>query len=229
MALGELGGFFFVEDGSVAGKNGDIAAVVEIVEAEGTFAASDDRKIASGDAKIVLARRIDIKGCGALAENQARGAGAVIERKVVKFENGVCVEKGHRAIFEFDFGATVVGGQNVALADGQIGLRFFPNGFLIGERVAFGFARKAHIALNEAEADDACVARIGGRWAGAERKSDEKSARSEVTERGAIRHVSPPSGTLTELLSSKTEGSEDRLRPSDPEAMFSPEGDGVKS
>ena len=117
VALGELRGFFFVQDGGMAGENRDSAAVVEIVEAEGAFAVRDHGEITAGHAEIVLAGGIHVEGSGTLTENETRGASTVIERKVVKFEDGVRVEKSHRAIFEFDFGAAGVGGHNVALPD----------------------------------------------------------------------------------------------------------------
>ena len=102
-----------------------------------------------------------------MAENQTGGAGAIIEREIEEFENRVLVEKGHGAIFEFDFGAAVIRSKHVALTDGQIGLGRFPLCFLVGERVAMSFSCKAYIALDETEADDPGMARVCCRRLGA--------------------------------------------------------------
>ena len=118
LALAEFGGFFFVQNGSVAGENVDVAAVVKIVDSERTFAAGFDREIAAGDAEIIAVCRIHVEGSGALAEDQTGGAGAIVQRKVVKLENRVFIEKGHRAILKLHLGAAVIRGQHVALTDG---------------------------------------------------------------------------------------------------------------
>jgi len=98
-----------------------------------------------------------------LAEDQTGGARAIIERKIEEFENRVLVEKGHRAIFEFDFGAAIVRGNHVALTDGQVRLGRFPLCLLVGQRVAMGFPGKAHITLDQTEADNPGMARVGRR------------------------------------------------------------------
>jgi len=139
---------FFVHNGSVAGKHVHVAAVVKIVDSEGTFAAGFDREIAAGDAEIIVVCGVHVEGSGALAEDQTGGAGAIVQRKVVKLENRVFIEKRHRAILKLHLGAAVIRGQHVALTDGQIGLGRFPLCFLVGERVAMRFSCKAHIALD---------------------------------------------------------------------------------
>lgn len=185
----------------MAGQNSDIAAVVKIVDAEGALTAGHNGEIATGDAKIFPIYGVDIKGSRALAEDQARGAGAIIERKIVKLKNCVFVEKGHRAILKFDFGTAIVRGKNVALADRQICLRLFPDSLLIRERVSLGFAGKAHVTLNEAEANDPGVAGAGECRMDSDEKNEEKGEGKDRTKQGAGYHVSPPSGTLAELLS----------------------------
>lgn len=196
LALGERSSVLLMKDGGVAREDGDVAAIVKIVDAEGTFAASDDRKIAAGYAEIVILRGIDVERSGALAENQARGAGAVVQGKIVELKNGVGAEESHGAILKFDFSTAIVGGENIALADGQIGRGGFPNGLLIGEGVAMSFAREAHIALDETEANDSCVAGVSRCGTGASRKSEEQRKRNYGAKRTARSHVSPPSGTL---------------------------------
>jgi len=148
LALAKLRGFFLVQYGSVARQNIDVAAIVKIVDAEGPLAAGLNREIAAGHAEIIAAGGVYVERSGALPENQTGSAGAVIERKIEEFENRVLVQKGHRAIFEFDFGAAMVRGNHVALTDGQVGLGRFPLCLLVGERVAMSSSRKTHIAFD---------------------------------------------------------------------------------
>ena len=205
----------------MAGQNSDIAAIVKIVDAEGAFPAGHHGEIAAGDAKVFPIYGVHIKGSRALAEDQARGAGAILERKIVKLENGVFVEKGHSAILKFDFGTAIVGGKNVTLADRQICLGLLPDSLLIRERVSLGLAGKAHVTLNEAEANDPGVAGAGECRLDADGKNEEKGEGKDRTKQGAGSHVSPPSGTLAELLSRKTDGRRVRLRPCDSVAIVS--------
>jgi hypothetical protein len=127
-----------------------------------------------------------------LAKNQARGPRTIVERKVEKLNNGVLVEESHGAILKFDFGAAIVRGKNVALADGKIRLRRFPNRLLIRERVSMSFSRKAHITLDNTQANDAGVARIGDRRLDAGRESEGESEGKGRTKCVARSHVSPP-------------------------------------
>ncbi len=160
LALAELRGFLLVQDRGVAGEDVDVAAVVKVVEAEGALAGGLNRKVAAGDAEIVSACGIYVEGSGALAENQARGACAIFERKIEELENGVFVEKSHCAVFKLDLSAAIVGGKHVALTDGEIGLGSFPLCLLVRERISLGFSSKTHIALNKTEANNTGVAGV---------------------------------------------------------------------
>lgn len=200
LTLAERSRIFVVEDGSAAGQNSDVAAVVEIVDAERGLAPSDDREVATRHAEVVTARGIYIEGSGTLAKDKPSGSGSIVERKIVKLENRIFVQKSHCAIFKFNFGAAVVGSKNVTLAEGEIGFRFFPNGFLIGERVAMSVSSETHVTLHKAEANDAGMAGIGESGADAQRESEEQGERKEETKRAAGSHVSPPSGTQANLL-----------------------------
>lgn len=212
----------------MARENGDSSAIIKIIEPEGTFAVGYDSEIGAGDAKVVIAGRIHVEGSRALAENQTSNAGAVFQGKIIKFENGVGVEKSGGAIFKFDFGTPIVGCQNVALADRQIGFRPFPDSFLIRQWIAVGLSGEADITLNETEANDTGMAGIGGRGLDSCRKNEEQRGRKKRDKRGAVCHVSPPWGTLAELLTCKTDGKQDRLRPCDAVAMVSPGAAPVK-
>ena len=198
LAFAERSSFFFVKDGDVAGEGLHVAAIVKVVDAEGAFAAALDGEIATGHAEIVAGREIDVEGSGALTENEACGARAVLERKIEKFENGVFVQESHGAIFKFDFGAAAaVRGDYIALADGQVRLRRFPYGLLIGEGVAVGVAREAHIALDDAEANNAGVTGVGSGGLRLETsQKSQKRNRKDGPESGLGSHESPPSVTL---------------------------------
>lgn len=150
---------FLVKDGNAACQDGDIAAVVKIVDAERAFAGGNNGEVAAGHTEIILAERIDVERSGTLTENEARSASAVIQRKIVKLENGVGIEEGHGSIFKFHFGTAFVGGEDVTLADGEIRLGLFPNRLCIGERVAMGFTSETHIPLDHTDADDSGVTR----------------------------------------------------------------------
>src|SRR5713101_280733 len=163
LAFFERGGVVLVSNVDVALEDVDVAAVIEIVHAEASAAGGFDSEIATGDAEVVAAAGIDVERCRALAKNQARRARAVIQRKIVELKDRVFTQEGHGAIFKFNFSAALVRGNDVALANGKIEHGGLPDGFLVGEGVAVGIAREAHIALNEAEADNAGVARIGDR------------------------------------------------------------------
>ena len=103
----------------MAGADVDGAAVVKIIEAEGGVRGGLDGEVAAGDAEII-GGGIHVERSGALANNEAGGARAVVEREIVKLEDGVLVEEGHGAIFKFDGGAAAIRGQDVALADRKI-------------------------------------------------------------------------------------------------------------
>ena len=181
-----------MQDGSVTRQHFHVAAIVKIVDAEGAFTAGFDREVAPRDAEVIAIRGIHVEGSRALAKNQARGPRTIVERKVEKLNNGVLVEESHRAILKFDFGAAIVRGKNVALADGKIRLRRFPNRLLIRERVSMSFSRKAHITLDNTQANDAGVARIGDRRLDAGRESEGESEGKDRTKCVAGSHVSPP-------------------------------------
>ena len=155
-------------------RTSTIASIVIVVEAEGALAVSLDCEVAACHAEIIVVGGIHVERSGALAENQTCGARAIIERKIEKFENGVLVEESHRAIFKFDLGAAVVGGDHVALTDWQVRLGCFPLCLLIRERIAVGFSSKAHIALDEAKANDAGVTGVCGRRMDAHQESEER-------------------------------------------------------
>ncbi len=147
-----------------------------------------DAEVAAGDAEIVAIAGIDREGCGALAQNQARGLGAVFEREIEELENGVFADQRERAVFKFDFGAAVAGGDDEALANGEIELGVLPhNVFFAGERVAFDVAGETHFALDIADANNSDVTDVGrsGRSAGKSsdkeecEKTDENKMRNE--------------------------------------------------
>ncbi len=174
LALRERGGLVFAQDGNLALENIHRTAVVEIVDAETGAASGLDGKVSAGHAEVVSIRGIDVKGRGTLTQYQASGLGAIFQGEIVELENGVLGEKGHGAVLKFNLGAALVGGQDVALANGQIELGSFPGGIGIGERVALNVACKAHIALDEAQADDPCVTGIReGRMGGGKKQGKE--------------------------------------------------------
>ena len=113
------GVLILAEDFDMAGADVDGAAVVKIIEAEGGVRGGLDGEVAAGDAEII-GGGIHVERSGALANNEAGGARAVVEREIVKLEDGVLVEEGHGAIFKFDGGAAAIRGQDVALADRKI-------------------------------------------------------------------------------------------------------------
>ena len=84
-----------------------------------------------------------------MAENQTRGAGTIVKRKIEEFENRVLIEKSHCTIFKFDLSAAIIRGKHIALTDRQVGLSRFPLSFLVRERVAMSLSSKAHVALDE--------------------------------------------------------------------------------
>jgi len=188
-----------MKDGGAAGQDVDVTSVVIIVEPEGAFAVGFDREIAASHAEIIAARWIHVEGSGALAENQTRGTRAIIERKVEKLKNGVLVEKGHGAVLKFDFGAAVVRGNHVPLADRQVGLGLLPLCRLVSEGISMGLSRKAHIALHETEPNDTGVAGVCGGRMDTGQKGEEQEGKDR-TKSGAKTHVSPPSATLAEQL-----------------------------
>lgn len=171
-------------------QNIHITAVVKIVEAEGAFAAGFDGEIAPGNAEIIAVCRIDIERSGTLAENQTSGAGTILERKVVELKNGVLVEESHRAVLKFDLGTAIVRSEHIALTNGEVGLRRFPDSFLIRKRVTVGLSSKSHIALDETQANDTGMAGIGGRRMDTGKTDDERQGEKR-TKRGAVGHMSP--------------------------------------
>ena len=80
LALFEPRSLVLVKNGDMALHGFDRAAVIVIVQPETASAVGFHREIAAGNAEVVLTRRIDIEGSAALAEDQARGACAVIQR-----------------------------------------------------------------------------------------------------------------------------------------------------
>lgn len=121
LALGECGdGVIFAEDVDVARENIDGAAIVEIIQAEGGASSGFGGEIAAGNTEIIAAGRIDVEGSGSLAEDETRGVRAIVEREIEKLDDGIFVEEGHGTIFKFDSGAAVVGGENVALTNGEV-------------------------------------------------------------------------------------------------------------
>lgn len=157
----------------MAGQDVHITAVVKIVEAEGTFAAGFDGEIAPRDAEIIATCGINIERSGALTEHQTCSAGTILERKVVELKDGVLVEESHRAVLKFDFGPAVVCSKHIPLADGEVGLRRFPDCFLVRKRVSVSLSSKAYIALNETQANDTGMTGIGGRRMDTDKTSDE--------------------------------------------------------
>ena len=120
LSFGQGGGVLILaEDFDMAGDDVDGAAVVKIIEAEGGVRGGLGGEVAARDAEII-GGRINVERSGALANNEAGGASAVIEREIVKLKDGVLVEEGHGAIFKFDGGAAVIRGQDVALTDREI-------------------------------------------------------------------------------------------------------------
>src|SRR6266852_9040259 len=151
----------------------DLASVVIVIQPETASAVRFHREITAGHTEIVVARRIDIKRSTTLAKQQARGARPVFQREVVKLEHRVFFEKGHRAIFEFDVRPPLVRGKDVPLADGQVQFGGLPSCLGAGQRVAMRLPGEADITLNEAQADDASMARI---------RSDRRSSSTQRTE-----------------------------------------------
>src|SRR6267142_7104513 len=177
----------------------DRASVVIIIQPETAPAVRFHREIAAGHAEIVVARRIDVKRGTTLAKQQARGACAVFQREIVKLEHRVFFEEGHGAIFEFDFRPPLVRGKDVPLADGQVQFGALPSCLGAGQRVAMRLPGEADITLNEAQADDASMARIRSDRLNSSPKrteQDQQQGRDQFTEN----HVYPLTGTLPKSL-----------------------------
>ncbi len=83
-----------------------------------------------------------------------------MERKIVKLENCVFLQESHGAVLEFDFGATVVGGKNVTMADGQIECGSLPDRVRISKRVTVHLPGEPDVTVHKAQPDDAGMARI---------------------------------------------------------------------
>src|SRR5271168_1819022 len=176
LAFGQRRGNFLVEDGDAAGEHVDVAAIVKIVHAKRGAGGGFDGEVAAGDAEIVVACVVDVERSAALTKDQTGDERAVIESEIIKLQDGLFAEKGHGAILEFHFGAAVIGGHDVAFADGKIGFGGLPgNGLGIGQRVASNITGETHIALHEAEANDAGVAGIcGGGMNSSEKQAEKK-------------------------------------------------------
>src|SRR6266567_3464122 len=105
LAFFEARGFFLVKNGDATGDIFDGAAVVKIIETERGAASGLDRKIPAGNTEIIAAHRIYVEGSAALAQDQARYQGAVLQGKVIKLENRVFFQESQRAVLELDFRA----------------------------------------------------------------------------------------------------------------------------
>ena len=142
-------------------RNG--AAIVKILKVKTRRGQSlPTEKIPASNAEIVAVWRVIVKGSRTLAQDQTGNASAVVQRKIVKLENGIGVQEGHRAIFEFDFcPATITGREHIALTNGQIERSGFPQGFGVGDGLVVKFTSIANIALDQAETNDANMAGIG--------------------------------------------------------------------
>lgn len=184
-----------------------ITAVVKIVEAEGAFAAGFDGEIAPRDAEIIATCGINIERSGTLAEDQTSGSGTILERKVVELKDGILVKESHRAVLKLDLGTAVVRSEHIPLADGEVGLRRFPDCFLIRKRVSVSLSSKAYIALNETQANDTGMTGIGGRRMDADKTSDERQGENR-TKGCAVGHMSPRWGNWLNCYKVRRKGGE---------------------
>jgi len=169
LALVQQGRALLAQDVDAALQNIDAAAVVEIVETEAGMAVGFDAEVAAGDAEVVAVAGIDGEGRGALAQDEARGLGAVFEREIEELKNGVFTDQRERAVFEFNFGEAVFGGDDEALANREIELGVLPRDVLgAGKRVAFDVAGETHVSLDVADANNSDMTGVGrsGRSAG---------------------------------------------------------------
>ena len=96
------------------GLNGDAAlvhhhgaAVIVVVHAKIGAAIGNRGEVAAGHGKDVAARRVHIKCCRALAQDELRDARAVAEGQLVEFQHRIVIEIGRCAILKFHGGAAV--------------------------------------------------------------------------------------------------------------------------
>src|SRR5262249_27211186 len=154
LAFGKFRGFVLAANGDAALGDIHSAAIIEIVDAEVRAIDSLDREVSTGDAEIITAAGVDVKRSGALPQDKAGGLVAVIcQREIVELENRVLCEKGHRTVLEFHFGAPLVCGEDVALANRQVEFGSLPRSFPTGRRDAMYTPSKTHRALGGAERD----------------------------------------------------------------------------
>src|SRR5258708_10892767 len=161
-------------------------------------------EVATGDAEVVAACKINVERNAALTKNEAGRSRRVIQGKVVEFQDRVFLEESHGAVLEFRFGAAFVRGQNVSLPDGQVQPSGLPGCRGVGEWVAVRFAGEADVALNEAQADDTGMAGIrGSRMCAQERyQQNYQNGRNQF----AGNHNSPPHGARPKPLDGEKNG-----------------------